>query len=421
MTVPHDIAINDSVRKLSVFSGSRGRIQAESRVGEFRMRTVWRNHFGWDIIQAGKTAKFLGLTLVLLLTVSGVSACGIPASERRFLSMAEVCKTPDGMEPVLVALGQYVGDGREVVTVLNYEEADRGEYDLDNLWVNGQRERAVVRAWDPRTGATLLSISKAGMATADVGNATLRSGQDVTILQEVEPSGFTDTIAATVVTSNASSLFFEVAISAEAEQALGGRRPGDGAAVIDGRGQVLGLVGPSYSRLAPDRSSTELVLQVVRINGILDLRSRNIAQEPWADGPAVSALATSSGVYGYTSGVLTTPEDFDKMAAAVQTLMGQLGRPIVGSELPNDYSTLVKDFPKAADGSLLTLVYPGSVALVSAESAAVVHASWIGVHWGRNENKPNVVYYGFTPYLVAGGFTITGDISAVVRSVLGQS
>ena len=134
-----------------------------------------------------------------------------------------------------------------------------------------------------------------------------------------------------------------------------------------------------------------------------------------------SALATSGGIYGYTSGILTTPEDYDQMVAAVQTLMGQLGRPLVGSELPNDYSTLVKDFPKAADGSLLTLVYPGSVALSSAESAAVVRASWIGVHWGRSEHKPNVVYYGFTPYLVAGGFTITGDISAVARTVLGQN
>jgi hypothetical protein len=373
-------------------------------------------------LHVDRTLVFLGVIFLICLTASGTNGCegsgGEPASQKAFDSMVEICQPPNTMEPVVVALGQYVGDGSKIIAILNYEDMDWGKYRLDDLWVGLQKVK--VQAFDPRTGATIITVPKTGREVPDIGDVSkLRPGQEVTILTEFEPSGVTQTSSATIAgKTDLSSLFFQVVVSNGSQQAgVGWSLPGQGAVVTDQRGRVLGLVGASYNRLIPGKSSTDLILPVVKINSIMPLLSQDIGWQPWASGPAVSVLATSSGIYGYTSGVLTTPADYDRMTAAVQELLKELGRPLARNDLPGDYPRLVADFPDAADGSLLTLVYPRPVELRSPQSGMVIHADWIGLEWGRSEDKPSVLFFGFTPYLVAGGFTITGDVAPVIRSI----
>src|SRR4030042_6017963 len=104
-------------------------------------------------------------TILFLIMPVVVLSC-VKTYESVDNSMVQVWKSD-----ILEALGVVIGDGSQVLTVVNYEEYNPGE--LETV-VQGQgKYSASIQAIDSRTGATLLSLKGVKLAPATTGDATM--------------------------------------------------------------------------------------------------------------------------------------------------------------------------------------------------------------------------------------------------------
>ncbi len=332
--------------------------------------------------------------------------------------------SPTTGEPAtLVAFGVSVGDGSQVLTVLNYEDYTPGN--LEVVLPGYGRFNASVQAIDPRTSATLLKLEGANLPVATIGDTSaIKPGQRVFIQGWSGPEHTFKKIPAIVSSECTIPLCFNVYITWE-ELESGGWISEQGALVTDNKGRVLGLVGTSYSKLIPVLGFPGWVPPVVRIDGALELLSPDFAQQPWANGPVISTITDRDGARGYASGVLSSLSrgvlsslsSYEKMTLAIQELLGTMGEPLADDDLPQNYRSLAWPMPGSADGTLLTVVYVRPIELRNTDGELLAQAKWVGIQWGMSEGKPNRLFYGQETYTVDGGFVLLGDVTSLENSL----
>ena len=158
------------------------------------------------------------ITLLALLMVLLIGSCTNKIEE----TVVQVWEpSPTTGEPAtLVAFGVSVGDGNQVLTVLNYEDYVPGN--LEVVLPGYGRFNASVQAIDPRTGATLLKLEEANLPVATIGDTSvIKPGQSVFIHGW---SGSEDTFKKTPATVSSEyniPLCFNVNITQEAKESGG--------------------------------------------------------------------------------------------------------------------------------------------------------------------------------------------------------
>jgi hypothetical protein len=357
-----------------------------------------------------------GITLLVLLSVVLLMVACTNKTEETMVQVWEPSPTT-GEPATLVAFGVSVGDGSQVLTVLNYEDYTPGN--LEVVLPGYGRFNASVQAIDPRTSATLLKLEGANLPVATIGDASaIKSGQRVFIQGWAGPENTFKKTPAIVSSECAIPLCFNVYITWE-ELESGGWISEQGALVTDNKGRVLGLVGTFYSKLSPVLGFLGWVPPVVRIDGALELLSPDFAQQPWANGPVISTITDRDwgGARGYTSGVLSSLSSYENMTLAIQDLLVAVGEPLADDDLPQNYHSLAWPMPGSADGTLLTVVYVRPVELRNTDGELLAQAKWVGIQWGMSEGKPNRLFYGREPYIVDGGFVLSGDVTSLENSL----
>lgn len=354
------------------------------------------------------------LSLLILMLVAALS-CTIARTEPVDKTIVQVWEPSNasGESDELEAFGVVVGDGSQVLTVVNYEEYNPGELEVV-LPVRGKYS-ASIQAIDSRSGATLLKLKDARLPAATLGNSTtINTGQQVIIRGWTGPElVYKKTPALISSFQYTLPLAFNVDLTDEARQE-GGWVSAQGAVVTDEKGNVLGLESIDYYRLAPRLGYMGYIPPIISINSALELLAPDASQQPWANGPLLFNVNAKNGRSGVYDGFVN---DYATVANAIQNVLTELGKPLSASDLPPQGYFWYAWPNESSDGTLLTTVYPRPVELRDSEGKVLVQAKWVGIQWGRSEGKPNRLFYGTVAYTVAGSFEIVGDVTNLASAV----
>jgi len=304
----------------------------------------------------------------------------------------------------LESIGIVVGDGSQVLTLLDYEDYSPGN--LIIFTQNHQQYNAIVEAIDPRTGITLLKLEGVRLTAATLGNSNIPAYEQKVLIwgwsdsDQPEPTRY-------VVTASANQaprpLFFSI---------YGFAPYTPGMVVTDRRGNILGFETTFHERLSINIGPPGTRPPVASVESARELLSSG-CQEPLADGPAHSAIASRGLLIGNFAGILSTTSDYEKMTIALQDLFRNVGQPIATDDLGPPSNTLYRPI----DGTMLVVVYPWPVALKGVDGQVLAQAKWVGIQWDRSEGKPNRLIYGDVAYTIKGGFVIVGDLTSLQQSV----
>ena len=314
----------------------------------------------------------------------------------------------------LIATGVAVGDGSQVLTVLNYEVDTPDSLNLTVMAPGNGEYEASVQVIDSRTSASLLQIEGGKLPSATIGNVQALLPEQQLFIREGYSSGGTAGFRATPVLYNTDQdrlpFTFGVHFPPEA-MPEGIHRIGQGAVVTDERGNILGLVGPDFNTIFTHPHPFGFIPGVVSIESALGLLSPDATQLPWAKGPLMFMVNSSHGTL-FKSGPLPEYED---ITANLQDLLGKMGEPIPSAELPQDYYKILRRDLSPTEG-ILTVVYASPVDLRNADGVVVAQAKWVGFLY-NTEEKPFLLLYGSGKLVIEGGFTFLGDLDNIVKLV----
>jgi len=329
-------------------------------------------------------------------------------------SMVQVFET--GEPAVPVAFGIVVGDGNQVLTVLDYEDYTPASDSLDVVASTNDRFSASIQAIDPRTSATLLHIEGADLPAVKTGDsAALEQGQRVFIQGWQHLSVLFKKVPATASYPSDWPLAFQVSVNLK-ETGNEGWANDRGAAITDEDGNVLGLAGAYYNKLLPIPGRPDVIPQCVPINSALELLAPDAASRAWADGPVATTLLAGGRATVFLSGILPSLSAYEQTTETIQELLGTLGRPLDDDdELAQHYVIFIS--PPPEDGILLTVTYARLQELRSPDGELLARAKWVGIQWNRSEGKPNRLFYGIKPYDLEGIFELTGDTGDLEKAL----
>jgi hypothetical protein len=355
--------------------------------------------------------------LLLIMPVASISCTCTPSVDASIVQVWGPTRVA-GEPLALMAFGVAVGDGSQVLTVLNYEEYTPDD-SLEVVLPGQGKYKASVQAIDPRTGATLLKLEGARLPSAAIGDsATIKQDQHVLIRGWSGPQlTFKKTPALIAIYKGTVPLFFNVYLP-EKEVMRGEWVSDQGAVVTDEKGRVIGLVGPVYNRLIPHVGPVGWIPPIVRIESVIGLLAPDVENQPWAKEPIFSLILITTK-YSLTGHAPSQPwlANYNEITEDIRTLLGTMGEPLPASELPSDYLSISWNYPLAVDvdSTLLTVVYPRPVELRDTGGQLVAEAKWVGIQWGRSEGKPNRILYGSLAYNIEGGFELKGDVTALAN------
>lgn len=319
----------------------------------------------------------------------------------------------------LEALGVVIGDGSQVLTVVNYEEYNPGELEIV---VPGQgKYSASIQAIDSRTGATLLRLDGVKLPVASTGDATtVKTGQKVIIRGWAGEEATLKRMP--LLVSNYPDLLplgFNVRLTDAVLEAGGwGWASEQGAVVTDEKGNVLGLESIYTYGLVIRLGPIGYIPPIISINSMLELLSPGANQKPWANGPLLFYINAKNARSGGYDGFVN---NYEAAAAAIQTLLNELGQPLsIDDDVPQNYWSYVL-LNESLDGTLLTTVFPRPIELRDTKGNILDRAKWVGIQWGRSEGKPNRILYGSAAYGVEGSFEMEGDttnLASIIRMQL---
>ena len=69
------------------------------------------------------------------------------------------------------------------------------------------------------------------------------------------------------------------------------------------------------------------------------------------------------------------------------------------------------------DGIMLVTAFTFPVELYSSDGSLLAEARWVGIQWDRDEDKPNRLLYGGSPYEVEGAVSIDGDMGELLQVI----
>lgn len=316
----------------------------------------------------------------------------------------------------LAATGVVIGDGSQVLTVLNYEVSVPDS--LDIVTADGEIYPASIHTIDPRTGATLLKVGATGLPAASTGDAeSLAAEQQVVArwyqqlyidgslgepeLEKAELLVLPDTPGAPVNFS----VYFPPDSMPD--------RPNirQGAVIIDEKGAVVGLLGLDYNTMFTHPHGIGILPPVASINAALEMLAPDFADRPYADGPLMITLDSESGTVFF----LSYFPNYDAVTEAIQKIIHQLETPLATEELPQDYHAVTVVGP--AECRVATVVYARPVELTSADGILLARAKWVSIRWNRVDGGPNILYYGSGQWNLEGGFQLPDDLSELLNAI----
>jgi hypothetical protein len=351
-----------------------------------------------------KRFYFVGAILFMLLFFAG---CAVDNS------IVQVWRSQVQPE----AFGIVVGDGSQVLTVIDYEEYNAGDVKVAIPGLGYYN--ASFQATDSRTGATLFKLEGIKRTPVITGDAsTLTDGQKLLIKGW---TGNSETIFKTtpVLVSEGPPDLSPLAFNVQLPQGSQGSESVvnyQGAVVTDEEGKVLGLESIYTHRLVMRLGYPGYIPPIISISSALELLSLESAQQQWANGPLLFSVTGKNGLSGNYDGFV---KNYAGVANAIQTLITQLENPVSIDDIPQNYlSYFYPNGPQ--DGTLLTTLFPLPVALRNEEGATLARAKWIGIQWGRDNGNPNRIIYGTSAYNVSGAFELKGDITNLENIVKTQ-
>ncbi len=342
-----------------------------------------------------KTMHLLLVIVLMIIMLPFAASCGGGTDSW----VVQVWRLAEGNLPERkVASGIVVNDGNHVLTVLDYEEDTP-----DKLLVISPkygRFDATIQAVDYRTSATLLQLQGANLPVAEIGNdPTPGAAQKVSVRGWVGDE-YKKLEAEATFSEDLSPLFFSVQASIINME---------GAPVIDKNGKVIGLMDGNWSKLIfrsilpGTESPAPPGISIENAMALLTDESHNL-------GPAVFAILTPS------TGTDTVPNAYQRplnvikgLDSAVIGLLDELGAQLSSEDMPR-VASLHSD-----DGNILVAAFTFPVELHGRDGSLLAEAKWVGIQWNRDENKPDRLLYGSSPYEIEGAFSIEGDISPLVQ------
>ena len=303
----------------------------------------------------------------------------------------------------LLAFGVAVGDGTQILTVLDYESFTPEP--LEVISPKYGTFNASVQAIDSRTSATLLKLGNGKIPAANIGEApTVDTTQQVFVCGW---GGIGDSFLKTPARASyyqyMTDLFFNVSLADGVLMSGTGYVSGEGGVVIDGNDNVLGLLSKLGNGLSIILGYPGMMPPVVCINSAMELLLPCAEQSPWMNGPALAFLLSQEGRSQYFPE--TYPVSDLTIVNDAAASLGKLGAPLSVDDLAGGYSILYFA-PGFKDGSLLTLVYPQPVELHDVDGTLLGTAKWVGIQWNRSDGKPDRLIYGDKPYDVKGAFAL---------------
>ncbi len=313
----------------------------------------------------------------------------------------------------LIATGVAVGDGSQVLTVLNYEVDTPESLNLSVIAPGNGEYEASVQVIDSRTSATLLQIEGGKLPTATTGDVQGLLPEQQLFIREWDSPGM-DGFRTTPVLYNSNQehlpLIFGMYFPPET-MPEDMHRIGQGAIVTDEHDNVLGLAGPDFNTIWRHTHPFGSIPGAVTIDSALELLSPDATQLPWANGPLMFIVDLSYGTL-FKSGPFPEYED---ITVNLQDLLGKMGEPIPSSELPQDYYEILRGDLSPTEG-ILTVVYASPIDLRNTNGVVVAQAKWVGFLY-NTEEKPFLLLYGSGKLVIEGGFTLLGDLDDIVKVV----
>ena len=374
------------------------------------------------------------VALAVVLAMALASALSYEIATDDYAVQIWQAGTVIGEPETLLAYGIVVGDGKHVLTVLDYERDTPGQ-----LLVVSSKHRsygASIQAIDYRTSATLLQLQDANLPVAEIGDtSSLASNQRVYVGGQIHWTNECTECSANAYISayfagNISPLFFSINVPWKTSMAITKGKDWDsesGAVIIDEDGKAIGLLGryPSKLDLLVSYPPGYVYLPwAININSALEL----LTDTSHTNGPAISIIfrkLTFDGGIGL-GGIDIVPgdalppgdallvNDIENLATNITGLLDELGEPLPIDDLAQYSSGLPWGF-YPEEGIMLIAAFTYPVELHDSGNNLLAKAKWIGIHWDRSEGKPNRLIYGSAGYIVKGAYSIEGDISGLVQ------
>jgi hypothetical protein len=302
------------------------------------------------------------------------------------------------------SLGIVVKDGLHVLTLIDYENYSSSS--LSVMTMDGKAYSASVQSVDPRSGLTLLKLEvNANLHPILLGELPSES-QTVRFWESDSHDKMTFSSLKVNSKQTTESLFFTLAGDVTAGPIL---QPGT--PVINSNSQLLGLAMPVHNRLAAMTALPNPL--IASVTGANLLFSGDINSQTWSHGPVLTSFAGQGHIFGYASGILTSPSDYDQMTAALTNLMENLGQPVIATDLDLGNA----EWYSSLDGTMLVCVFATEHNLKNAHGETLGVARWVSLQWGRSEGNPNRLVYGNVPYIIEGGYELPKDLSMLQRSL----
>jgi hypothetical protein len=356
-----------------------------------------------------KTLTILSLIIILTSLVS--VSCGRSTSIDDSIVQVFEPANATGENTTLLSFGVAVGDGSQILTVLNYED-----YTPDGLVVGlpgKTKYQALIQAIDPRTSATLLKVVGTKFKPAVIGETDkLKQGDEIIIHGWYDPD-FNSLLTSVTMPFSGYNTMMIIDIMNNKYIAY------DGAPVTDKAGKLIGLIGTFYNAFVYRLGPPGMTAPMINNKSALELLSPDAVSQPWARGPAFAIITTKESLTGRT---FSEPPlaNYNAMTAAIESLLGTMGEPLPPDELPSDYRSFAYGEQESIDGYLLSVVYPHLVELRNNDGKIAAEAKWVGIQWGRSGGKPNRLFYGYMQNgnaIPAGGFLITGDVITLEKTL----
>jgi hypothetical protein len=313
-----------------------------------------------------------------------------------------------------LAYGLVIGDGTQILTVIDYEQ------DIPkDLYVGlpgKTRYRASIQAIDVDNSATLLKMEKRVFPPAVIPEKTGYQWGSWVIIHGWALENFRE-----METREVS--FFQPGNFGQMRDTAASYNDALGAVVANKGGQIIGLMGVSYTAGYPFSiilGGPGMTGPMLDIHDALKVLSPDSLERSWANQPVFAfGLSISGGQAGKPFATWGT--QYEKTAAALLQLLGAVGAPLAQTALPSNFLSFVFDVPQNIDSVVFAAVYPQPVNLVNVSGEVVAHSRWLGIQFDRGDGQPNRIFYGhfgnYSSFEVDGGYILNGDISALEASL----
>jgi hypothetical protein len=354
------------------------------------------------------TMKIFFLRIVLLLILFPVTfilnACHQTAEYRIEKGDAGVVQVHlpvniIGDNYIFESVGIVLGDGSQIVTIINYESYNPGTVKV----IAPQKGvfTASIQTIDTRTGLTLLKLNDATLPSASIGDTSIiNKGKKVDIRAWDNDNSVFRTRRGIVVNVSSSNSTFAFDISLDNRGI--GWTGGQGALVTDLEGNILGIEG-IYSYRINERFQGQgrYIPPIIKIERALELTNCDDGRYMDSFGPMFFAykIAQETGyMYGDFNGLVF---NYSAIAGLIDTIVSNPGKPVDFSDLPVDIGTI----SPAIDGSVFIAVYPEGTNIHTLEGTMLPRIKWAGIQWKRDD-KQQRMFVGTDTYQITECFEI---------------